>query len=136
MAPLTFTYALDPAEQVRVSALVARRSGSARLWRLFAAPVLAAPLALAVILGWPLSLLAPSLLVLGLLGLLGLAAPAIRRWQAKRALAATPALSAALTYRLAREGISLDTAISSTQLAWDGVEQAEEAGDLFVLYFA
>ena len=133
---LTFTYSLDPGEQARVTRLLAKRFPTGRLWKHWGIPILAAPVVIALILGVPLRVLQTYAVALVVLGVLALAVPAIQRWQAARALAATPALAAPVTYRLTEEGIVLQTAISSAQLSWEGVESAEETPDMFVVYFA
>ena len=131
---LTFAFTLDPAEQVRVANLAAKRTPGARLWRWVGLPFLAVPVACAIVFDWPLRILWPYAIVLLIAGALGLAAPVLQRWQARRALANAPDLRT-LTYRFTDAGIVLTTPLTSATLAWEGVQEAAETDDMFVLFY-
>ena len=131
---LTFTFALDAAEQVEVAALVAQRAKRPRVWRLVGLPLLLLPLAMAVVLDWPVRILWAYALVLVLAAALHRAVPMIQRRQTTRALRAAPELST-LRYDLGVDGVSVITGIARTQLSWDGVEEAVELPNMYVLFF-
>ena len=136
MGDLRFEFSLDAAEQVQAASLARRRTAANRIWRRVGLPLLALPVVLVLVLGQPLESLSVYLVILALLGVFSLALPAIQRWQVRRALASVPGLSGPLVYRLTESGIELSTAISSTQLSWEGVHEAQETKDMFLLYFA
>jgi hypothetical protein len=91
------------------------------------------PVLFALLFDWPLRILWPHAVVLLLAAALALLTPAIERWQARRALEAAPELRD-LTYRFTEAGLLLSTAVSSTELKWEGVQQAIETEDLFLLF--
>jgi hypothetical protein len=130
---LEFTYTLNAAEQAHVMALVERRTPGARLWRWVGLPFLAVPLVAALAFGWPLHSLWPYLLVLGLAGALSLLLRPLRRWQAGRLLAEMPHLQQ-VTYRFGESGIRLSTGVTTTEIAWDGMQEAIETSDMFLLF--
>jgi hypothetical protein len=130
---LEFAYAIEPLEQARVSTLVAKRARGARLWRWVSIPLVAIPFGLALVLERPLSVLGPYLGVLAFAGILALAVPVLRRRQAARILADMPQLRN-LTYRFSPQGIHLSTAVTSANLKWDGIHEAIETDDMFLLF--
>ncbi len=132
---LTFAFTLEPAEQVRVSRLLRQRTRAGQLWRWVGIPFLILPVALVIALDRPLALLMPYALIVVLAGLLIASSPAIQRWQVRRAFAAAPHLQA-LTYRFTEPGLELATAVSSGVLAWEGVTEALETDDEFILYIS
>lgn len=131
---LSFEFLLDEAEQARVTALVAARTKGAWLRRWIGLPLLAVPIVLAIVFHWPLNFLWPYAFVLLLAGALQLLVPAIRRWEARRAFKESPALRGPLTYQFLESGLRLTTPLTSAEISWDGIQEAAETNDMFLMF--
>ena len=130
---LTFTFTLEPADQVRVSRVLRQRTRASRLWRWIGVPLLALPFIVVPALDQPLAMLWPYVIILILAGALLALSPVIQRWQVRRAFTAAPHLQT-LTYRFTEPGLELTSAVSSGLLAWEGVTEALETDDEFILH--
>jgi hypothetical protein len=96
-------------------------------------PFLTVPLIFAIVFDWPLGALWPYAIILLLVGALAVLLPTIERWQTRRAFAAAPEFGD-LTYRFTEAGFQLTTPVSSSELKWNGVNEAVEIEDMFLFF--
>jgi YcxB-like protein len=131
---LVFELALDPGETVRAGQAIQERARARSntfwlYWLIIPA---------AGVLTWRASVrtIMSLAIVVGIVLLVALVSPALRRRQVRRLYAGTPALAGAKRYEFNEEGLTLSNASASHLLRWSAFVQAAETPEFFLLYYS
>lgn len=135
-ATLSFTFFLDPAEQVRAGQAVANRLRFAWFRRWGWALIFALPLVLVLTGDVPLTSLWPYGVILVLIGAFFALTPAILRRQVRRAIAQTPSLREPQTYEFTDAGVRMTNPLAAAELRWGAVIEAAETEEFVLLYYS
>jgi hypothetical protein len=131
---LTFTFHLDPAEQIRATKALTRRQRFSWVFR-WGWIVFILPFLFAVVADVPLRVLWPYAIILGIIGLSSALTPVWLRRQIRRAIEATPSLREPQTYHLTPEALRMSNPLAATELRWDAVLEAAETDEFVLLYY-
>ncbi len=134
--PLRFAFRPTP-EHARASTIVLRRKWGFWIFIAVLLLVVAAPVLLAALKGYPatqiIASLVPYLLIFGVL-LLGM--PLWQRWALRRVYRTTPSLQQEQRHEFSEEGFRLSNPLSNTLIRWDALVDAIETREFFLLYIS
>jgi hypothetical protein len=134
--PFMYELQLDPAETVRASRAVARRTPWGRYAQMVWLAVLVVLVTAALVLEVPIGIVGTWFAVLMFISLATLALPALQRRQIRRAYAGTPSLQGPQSYRFTDEGIEMANALARSNVRWDALVEAAETPDFFLFYYS
>jgi hypothetical protein len=135
VSDLTFTFHLDPAEQVRATQAVTRRQRFSWLWR-WGWIVFLLPVVLALATDVPLRTLWPYAVILSIIAIWSALVPVLMRRQIRRTISATPSLREPQTYHFAPEALRMTNPLAAAELRWDAVLEAAETSEFILLYYS